>query len=223
MSIRVNLQEIPGTVIEAKRWWRNQIRSTLKATTAEYRAEASAAITLAVLSLIEELEASASAEGKKINSVMAYSSVGREVETKALIEALWKAGKKVSLPICTNLGEDGKRLGAVGEMEARLVTGFDDLEVGSYNIPEPSDNTPVVDPKDIDLIILPCLGCDTSCGRIGHGAGYYDRFLEEIREDCYTVALCYDAILAEVPLPAEPHDKPLDAVVTEDAVYRWRG
>jgi 5-formyltetrahydrofolate cyclo-ligase len=106
-------------------------------------------------------------------------------------------------------------------MEARAITGFDDLAPGAYGIPEPVEHTELVPADRIDLIILPCMACDKSCRRIGHGAGYYDKYLQHVRKDCRTVAMCYSALLAD-ELPVEEHDMPVDAVVTEDAVYRWR-
>ena len=65
------------------------------------------------------------------------------------------------------------------------------------------------------------MSCDRQCRRIGHGAGYYDKYLKTVRKDCFTMALCYEEALAD-ELPMEEHDVPVDAVVTEKTVYRWR-
>ncbi|MBR0399594.1 MAG: 5-formyltetrahydrofolate cyclo-ligase, partial [Mogibacterium sp.] len=106
-------------------------------------------------------------------------------------------------------------------MEARYITGFDDLEPGAYGIPEPKESSEKADPSDIDIVILPCVTCDRSCNRLGHGAGYYDKFLSTVRGDCFKMALCYEEIMSD-GIPVESHDVPADAVITEKTVYRWR-
>lgn len=212
MAIRINSEEIPATVIEAKRWWRETIRRTLKETTEGYRAAASAAISRSFL----ELEEYQTAE-----VILAYWSVGREVSTHELIEAMLADGKTVCLPKCVDLDENGCRTGIVEAMEAHQIRDVSGLSRGAYGIPEPGDSDPVIAPDRIDLVMLPCMACDKTCGRIGHGAGYYDKYLTMIRDDCRTAALCFEAVLAD-KLPAEEHDKPVDAVVTENTVYRWR-
>ncbi len=244
MSIVVNKSEIPETVIEAKRWWRKEIRRILGETTEEYRSSASAAIAVNVLTLPEVARA---------KTVLAYFSVGTERGTLAIISKLMDMGKRVCLPLCIDLDENGKRIeahkaagpekeGAEADkadpaeaetagalnvqcvpdaMEAREIRSFDDLVPGAYGIPEPAPHTAVVTPEEIDVIILPCLACDKSCRRLGHGGGYYDRYLSQISEKCMTAALCYEAVLAD-ELPVQKHDIPADAVITEKAIYRWR-
>ena len=210
MSIKINKSEIPGTVIEAKRWWREEIRRALKETSEEYRSAASASIALNVLGLPEVETA---------KTILAYCSVGSEPGTLAIISKLLSQGKRVCLPLCVDIDDQGRRMETTDAMEAREIESFDDLRAGAYGIPEPAAHTAVVSPRDIDLIILPCLACDKSCMRIGHGAGYYDKYLSKVREDCVTIALCFDAVLAD-ELPAEEHDVPASAVITETAVYR---
>ncbi len=199
---------------EAKRETRKRARQKLKDTSDEYRKSASASICAAVKGLEEYRSAS---------TVLAYSSLGREVSTEELIGEMLRDGRRVCLPRCTDIDENGKRRDGSPEMEARLVSRESVLGEGAYGISEPAatDDFPLVDPREIDLIILPCLACDYSCGRIGHGAGYYDRFLSYVRSDCAKVALCYEAVM-EDSLPLEEHDVLMDAVVTEKRVYRWR-
>ena len=51
---------------------------------------------------------------------------------------------------------------------------------------------------------------------MGHGVGYYDRFLVDRR--CKKVCLCYESLLSD-QIPMDAHDIPMDAVVTEEAIY----
>ena len=203
---------------------RKEIKEKLNATSEDYRKEASAKIALNALNIPEMKEQKRTGFlglKKTEKTVLAYCSVGNEPSTLALIDSLLKSGKRVCLPLCTDLDEEGHRTGAFDAMEARVITSFDDLTAGAYGIPEPKADTEIVPPEEIDIVILPCVGCDRQCRRIGHGAGYYDKYLTTVRKDCFTMALCYEEALAD-ELPAEEHDVPVDAVVTEKTVYRWR-
>lgn len=210
----------------AKKEYRKEIKARLNATSEEYRSEASARIALNALNIPEMKErkrAGFLGLEKSAKTVMAYCSVGNEPSTLALINSLLESGRKVCLPLCTDLDEEGRRIGsdAAHAMEARQIKGFDDLVAGAYGIPEPKADTALVAPEEIDIIILPCLSCDRQCNRLGHGAGYYDKYLKAVRKDCFTMALCFEEALAD-ELPVEEHDVPVDAVVTEKTVYRWR-
>ena len=203
---------------------RKEIKEKLNATSEDYRKEASAKIALNALNIPEMKEQKRTGLlglKKTEKTVLAYCSVGNEPSTLALIDSLLKSGKKVCLPLCTDLDEEGHRTGAFDAMEARVITSFDDLTAGAYGIPEPKADTELVPAEEIDIVILPCVGCDRQCRRIGHGAGYYDKYLTTVRKDCFTMALCYEEALAD-ELPMEEHDVPVDAVVTEKTVYRWR-
>lgn len=108
-----------------------------------------------------------------------------------------------------------------GTMTPALVEPGAGFVVRQFGIPEPGDDAPAVDAREIDLIVVPGLAFDEAGGRLGRGAGYYDRFLEGL-EDVErpggdrprAVGLGFEAqIVASVP--REPHDRLLDAVVTE--------
>lgn len=199
-------------VKKSKKECRREAREKRKATTEDYRRDASAAIALNVLTVPEM---------KKARTIFAYCSVGEEPGTLAVISSLLESGKRVCLPLCTDIDEEGHRTGAADAMEARAIKSFDDLAPGAYGIPEPGAHTKVIPAEDIDLIILPCLSCDRNCNRLGHGGGYYDKYLSRVRPDCVKLALCYEAVLAD-EIPAEAHDIPVDAVITEKQIYRWR-
>ena len=203
---------------------RKEIKEKLNATSEDYRKEASAKIALNALNIPEMKEQKRTGFlglKKTEKTVLAYCSVGNEPSTLALIKSLLDSGRRVCLPLCTDLDEEGHRTGAFDAMEARVITSFDDLTAGAYGIPEPKADTELVPAEEIDIVILPCVGCDRQCRRIGHGAGYYDKYLTTVRKDCFTMALCYEEALAD-ELPSEEHDMPVDAVVTEKTVYRWR-
>lgn len=65
-----------------------------------------------------------------------------------------------------------------------------------------------------DLILVPCLAFDKNNYRLGWGGGFYDKFLDA-QPQALKIGLCFNNGLAKGGLPHEPHDIPLDRVVTE--------
>ncbi len=88
-----------------------------------------------------------------------------------------------------------------------------EMEDDAYGIPKPKD-TPVFHPT---LLLVPCVGYGPEGVRLGYGGGFYDRTLATLAPRPYTVGLAYS--FGFLPwLKAEPHDVPLDAVLTEEGV-----
>lgn len=139
---------------------------------------------------------------KAASSLLLFYGVGQEPETARLLEPLSAMGKTLALPRCL----------PHSEMEARRYLGLEHLAAGSYGIPEPDGSCPILPRDSFDLILVPALCCDRACYRLGHGGGYYDRYLSGFSG--VTVALCRDKLL-QPRLPVEPHDVPIDLVVTE--------
>lgn len=90
----------------------------------------------------------------------------------------------------------------------------EDLEVGPFGILQPAfDAKPLVP----DVLFVPLVGFTADGTRLGQGGGHYDRWLAEHRP-ALAVGLAWDAQACET-LPTEPHDAPLDAVVTPTRIY----
>lgn len=86
-------------------------------------------------------------------------------------------------------------------------------ENDAYDIPKPKD-TEAFAP---DLLFVPCVGFGPCGVRLGYGGGFYDRTLAALTPRPVTVGLAYAH--GSVPwLVGEPHDVPLDALLTEDGV-----
>lgn len=90
----------------------------------------------------------------------------------------------------------------------------DDLEVGPFGILQPAAVAEALVP---DVLFVPLVGFTAALERLGQGGGHYDRWLAE-HPPALAVGLAWDAQLRE-SLPTEPHDKPLDAVVTPTRIY----
>jgi len=88
-----------------------------------------------------------------------------------------------------------------------------EMEDDAYGIPKPR-GTPAFVPT---LLLVPCVGYGPKGVRLGYGGGFYDRTLASLRPRPYTAGLAYSH--GYVPwLKAEPHDMPLDAVLTDEGL-----
>lgn len=200
MSVKVDFQKKYDSVFEHKRWWRSEIKRRAAELSEGYFTEASAKIAENLLSLDSYVGA---------ETVMLYLNMGVEPKTEELIEHMLLDGKIVCVPLCV---DKEKHL-----MVAKLYEGKDALVSGAYGIKEPRAEAREIAPESIDLVVAPCVSCDDACRRLGHGAGYYDRFLN--KTSCPTVALCFEMLMAS-ELPYDEYDVTMNAVITEDRIYR---
>ncbi len=187
-------RSIPSSKLlcEEKRDLRARKAAQIKSLDAEYIKSSDEAILNKLLSL-EELESA--------GTVFLYHSTGREVSTVKLIALLIENGRSIALPVSGNKGI----------MEFYPLNSLSQLRQGRYGIPEPPV-TQAVRPEKDDIIIVPALCCDGSGHRLGHGAGYYDRYLASC--DCFSVCLCRKALM-EDKLPTESTDVKVSMVITD--------
>ncbi|MEG3862100.1 5-formyltetrahydrofolate cyclo-ligase [Microcoleus sp. herbarium12] len=94
----------------------------------------------------------------------------------------------------------------------------DALHTGAYGILEPLPDAPKIDSSEVDLILVPAVGCDVRGYRLGYGGGYYDRMLSLAEwESKIAIATIFEfALLAQ--LPADSWDKPLHGICTESGL-----
>ena len=141
---------------------------------------------------------------QKAQTVCVYLPIRNEVDTAGLIEACRAAGKRTAAP---RIREGG--------MEFYYFSSQEELKEGMYGIHEPSGSEKV---REKALIVMPGVAFDRELHRIGHGGGYYDRYLTAHPEH-ETIAIAYDfQVLAQVPF--EEHDiRPMD-LITEKGEYQ---
>ena len=87
------------------------------------------------------------------------------------------------------------------------------MEEDAYGIPKPKD-TAVFEPQ---LLVVPCVGFGPCGLRLGYGGGFMDRTLAELQPRPATLGVGY-AHGFQPLLRAEPHDVPLDSMITEEGV-----
>ena len=133
-----------------------------------------------------------------------------EPETRRIIEAALAAGKRVYLPKCI----DEKHMKAVRIMPDT------EFEKGKYGIREPKQTDECAGEDEIELAIVPCVSASRDCRRLGHGAGYYDVFLE--KSTAFKMCLCFEKLLSD-EIETDEHDVNMDLVVTEKGIYAKNG
>jgi len=144
-------------------------------------------------------------EFKKSKFVMLYASKSNEVNTEDIINEALKMGKRVALPRCTSQR---------GIVPKEIRNTHTDLEKGIYGIRQPRKYQRNLEPRKINLVVVPGVAFDKKNRRLGRGKGYYDRFLKKLPRDKISVGLAFDFQIVQ-NLPEDSHDIPVSKVITD--------
>lgn len=145
-----------------------------------------------------------------------YWPMNSEPDTKLLLMALSYHELTPCLPV--TVGPRGTPL------IFRRYTYGEPMQQGPMGTFEPWDGLPRATP---DLTFVPLVAFDRRGYRIGYGGGYYDATLAELRHVNPGPAVGVAFSCQEIEqVPNEPHDQPLDFVLTEkeliDCSLAWR-
>ena len=102
--------------------------------------------------------------------------------------------------------------GSVTFRDAGLTT-----ERHRFGMEQPIAAGVVVPIQEIDVFLVPGLAFDLGGGRLGNGAGHYDRILTQARTDALGVGIAPDSHLVD-EVPTEAHDVPVGWLATERGV-----
>lgn len=136
------------------------------------------------------------------NHILMYHSLPDELSTHSFLKK-WADRKRFYLPRV-----NGVNLEILPYEESRL-------ELGAFHIEEPTGNE-TVNADDIELIVVPAVAYDRRGNRLGRGKGFYDRLLGETKATKIGIAYEFQ-IIDEVPV--EPHDVPMDIVISPSACH----
>jgi 5-formyltetrahydrofolate cyclo-ligase len=96
-----------------------------------------------------------------------------------------------------------------------IWTPNDSIQIGPYGIKEPHPKAPTIAPQEVDLILVPCVACDSQGYRLGYGGGYYDRLLSSPEwSQKPTIGIVFEFAYLQA-LPIEPWDQQLQEICTE--------
>ena len=165
---------------------RKKATAARRALDAETRAEKSRRISGFMYEYLETLKKERAEAGlPPVRTIFSYAAAWDEADLSEFHRKARAEGIRIAFPLCHG----------AGIMEA-VVPGGDKKEywrTGAYGIREPVPELAVpVKPEDIDLVIVPCVAFDGRGGRLGHGAGYYDRYLPNLREDAVMVLAAFE-------------------------------
>jgi 5-formyltetrahydrofolate cyclo-ligase len=147
---------------------------------------------------------------KSAKTVLAYFSTQQEADLSGLwTESIHNHAERIGVkrfgfPIC-----EGQQL------LWRAWKLGDTVVVGAFGILEPDRSGPIILPEQVDLMLVPWVGCDHAGYRLGYGGGFYDRLLANPAwRSVPTIGIGFGFGLLE-QLPIEPWDLPLSRICTD--------
>lgn len=139
-----------------------------------------------------------------VDCVGTYASIKGEVDTYFMIQNWLMSGVRVCLP----------------RIEGKIMNFYEikhlkDLKAGTMGILEPIDGCEYVDPSQIQQLYIPMVGFNDALYRLGHGAGFYDKYLVNYNHVKIGLAYSYQKVTQSFQ---ENHDIPVDLIITNEGI-----
>jgi len=143
----------------------------------------------------------------QVGTIHCFISIARfnEVDTSPIFEKIWS-----DFPSVRTVAPRIRP--GTGEMESVVLTGQTLYRESGWGIREPVAGE-VIEPTEIDVVLVPLLCVDSTGHRVGYGKGFYDRFLGRCAADCIKVGLSYFPPVSRIADTAD-YDVRLDLCVT---------
>jgi 5-formyltetrahydrofolate cyclo-ligase len=137
------------------------------------------------------------------------SAKTHEVDTHALIEHALANDKRVVVPQVQRTSP---------HLRHAQINALAQLRPGYFGLLQPTagHSAWIEDLALIDLVLVPGLAFDRQGNRLGYGGGYYDRFL--VKVTALKIGLVPEALIVD-EIPCEPHDIPMDILLTDERTY----
>ncbi|VAX33092.1 5-formyltetrahydrofolate cyclo-ligase [hydrothermal vent metagenome] len=151
---------------------------------------------------------------RKARTIQLYLSYATEVETSPIFHFARRKNKQIAVPILDR-AHCALQFSELNTLSPHM------LEKSPLGISQPRlEFQKKIDPKTIDLWIIPGLAFDPQGNRLGYGKGYYDRALQNIQQP--VLGLAFEIQI--VPhLPVETRDVPVDYIITEKRTIVCKG
>lgn len=159
---------------------------------------------------------------QQAKTVLWYLHCRSEVHTyQVVVDELLKQHKKIVIPYCTKDEQGDNALGLW------CVQDLSELVEGTWRILEPpktrwGEAGKEVCPEEIDLVVVPGVAFDKLGGRLGNGAGYYDRLFIRLKSRCKLIGIAFNCQLVD-EVCMQKYDIYMDAVITETDIFQGRG
>lgn len=159
-----------------------------------------------------------SPEFRNSRRIALYWAGDGEVDLRCVVQRAWMMGKQIYLPVLLGPFHNHLRFA--------LHTPHSQFTKNCFGIPEPRvPRSHLIRGVQLDLVLVPLVGCDEFGGRLGMGGGYYDRSfaVRRSRQRWFKPRLMGTAFeLQRVPrLEQQPWDVRLDGLVTERGIERF--
>ncbi|QKC77533.1 5-formyltetrahydrofolate cyclo-ligase [Mesorhizobium erdmanii] len=178
------------------RRWRKAERERLIAARLAVSADARAAMSLRIAQGLDAVIGEISGR-----MVSLYWPFRGEPDLRPWMASINERGGRTALPIVVEKGQP---------LIFRAYKPGDRLEKGVWNIPIPAEGDPVLP----DIVISPIVGIDPSHYRLGYGGGFFDRTLAAMPFKPLVIGVGYEMQRIDTIYP-QPHDIPMDRIVTE--------
>lgn len=137
--------------------------------------------------------------------IACYLPYGKEPDTELFVDWALENQIEVLIPVSQTDGT------------LNWVAFNGETHTGIFGFAEPTG--PAIEPRNVDIAVIPALAVDKKGNRLGKGMGFYDRALSEFDPMPAVVAVVHRHELIE-KLDSEDHDHPVDAVATPDGISR---
>jgi 5-formyltetrahydrofolate cyclo-ligase len=142
---------------------------------------------------------------ERSQTILAYQSHRQEPDLSYLFD---RVDKQWGLPRCVDR-----------DLLWHRWQPLEPLLSGKYSILEPNSNSPLLEPANVDLMLVPTVGIDRHGYRLGYGGGYYDRLrANRSWRQIKTIGISFDLSYVDM-LPIDPWDIRLDAICTESGIF----
>ncbi|MBB5331173.1 5-formyltetrahydrofolate cyclo-ligase [Tunturiibacter gelidoferens] len=183
--------------------WRKQRRSELLELRTSFSEEQQHRASEMVLNRVHSIF---QAQGTRIAGF--YWPFRGEIEVLPLIDRFLAEGGTAALPMV---------VGRSRPLTFRLWMPGCPMVAGAFGIPYPAESRVLVP----DTLVVPLVGYDDCCYRLGYGGGYYDRTLAVAEPKPLSIGIGFASLRLETIWPQQ-YDVPMDYVVTEAETIRRR-
>lgn len=132
-------------------------------------------------------------ESEDVSTLLLYKAKAPELSLVSMTNAAFREELEVVMPRVEG-----------DELVLCKVTGWGDLEPGSFGIEEPGAHCEEVSPRFVQFAAVPGLAWTADGNRLGQGGGFYDKLLPKLQ--CKTFGVAFDCQMVDA-LPMEPHDQ----------------